>query len=195
MCLMLWFCHAFQTFCSTLWSAEWPPDVGRSRVLYMSEKSTSEVWLLSFVLGREGHIGSSIRRNLEKTHGQDLGEDPLPYPFPLVYNILCASCYCHKMLRSCLHWQEKRLQLFFGGSKYRSHQCIVYFFWTVFPTTFIVFGSCCFSELFQNSIPLQNQYHQGKFPPVQENKHAHSDMGTVPSKCIFFLAFVLGDNI
>lgn len=35
-------------------------------VLYMSEENNSEVLLMNFVLGEEAHIGSYIRRNIEK---------------------------------------------------------------------------------------------------------------------------------
>lgn len=35
-------------------------------VLYMSEENNSEVLLMNFVLGGEAHIGSYIRRNIEK---------------------------------------------------------------------------------------------------------------------------------
>jgi len=120
-------------------------------VLYTSAENNSEVWLLNFVLCGEGHIGSYFRGNLEKTYGQDMGEVPHPYPFPLVYNMLCASCYCYKMIISCLLWQEKRLQLFPWGPKYRSHQCVVYFFWTIFPSTFVFFGSYCFRNCFRSA--------------------------------------------
>lgn len=128
----------------------------------------------------------------EKTHGKDSGEYPRPHPFPLVYNILCISCYCRKMIISYLLWHEKRLEVFPGGSKYRSHQCVVCFFWTIFPFTFVFFGSCCFSELFQISIPLQNKYHQGKFPPAQENKHAHNRYGNSAFQRYLFSCFCHG---
>lgn len=64
---------------------------------------------MNTVLGGEGHIGSYIRRNLEKLHGQESGEDQHNYPFPLTFNILCVSCYHRKMIRSYLLWREKGL--------------------------------------------------------------------------------------
>lgn len=62
---------------------------------------------MNFVLGGKGRIGTYIRGNRKKLMVS--GEDPCPYPFPLVYNFLYASCYCHKMIMSYLLWQEKKI--------------------------------------------------------------------------------------
>lgn len=81
--------------------------------------------------------GAHIRSHFEKIHR----EETYIYPFLLVYNILCASFYWHKMITGYLLWQDKK--------KLQMYSCyIIYSFWITFLSTVDFFGSCWFSELF-----------------------------------------------